>query len=361
MKVTIVGAGNGGYSHASMIAKQGHEVTLLKTSNFGQNESFDWVQQNRKIKYKFHDQSGIAVIKNATRNIEQAITSADVILIITQSIVHKDLAEKITPYLRDGQIVVVMPGYCGSLYFFNKCTKNVIFMESESLPYDARITGIGEVDILFENIRNPLAAIPSVMTDKAMIVMNKLLPRFTKRNSIIESAFHNPNLIVHTIGTIMNVARIEYSGGEFWMYREAFTPTIWRLIDHLDTEKCDILDYFGLPRQSFADSFKFRTYEDLNHDSMTAFKHYAAEGSPKGPTDAKTRYITEDVPMGLCFMSSIGKKIGIDTPICDSLIYIASAMHDVDYYLQGRTLENFGLGNYTKQQLIDFFLTGKKA
>lgn len=81
-------------------------------------------------------------------------------------------------------------------------------------------------------------------------------------------------------------------------------------------------------------------------------------GSPKGPSDAKTRDITEDVPMGLCFMSSIGGKIGVETPICDSLIKIASAMHDVDYYIKGRTLEEFGLAELDKKDILELLRNG---
>jgi opine dehydrogenase len=156
----------------------------------------------------------------------------------------------------------------------------------------------------------------------------------------------------------MSVGRIEYSQGEFWMYREAFTPTIWRLIEDLDSEKRAILGYFKLPMQGFLESFKYRTCDDMSADPMEMFYHYAQFGSPKGPSDAQTRYITEDVPMGLCFMSSIGKKANISTPVCNALITIASSMHQKDYYAKGRTLEKLGIGDYSVGELKSILKEG---
>jgi opine dehydrogenase len=359
MRVTIVGAGNAGYSHSAMFSERGHEVTLLKTTHLMYDDSFEWLKEHKQISYIKDGLKGKVKLHKATRNIEEAISGAEVIFVLTQSVAHKHLSEMITPYLKEGQALVVSPGYCGSFYFSTKCKgKNILFAEGESLPFDARITGIGIVDICNENVRNPLGFFPSNRTKEGIQKMKEVLPSFTERNNILESAFHNPNLIVHTVGAIMSVGRIEYSKGDFWMYREAFTPTIWRLINKLDQEKCNILGYFNLPRQSFADSFQFRTYEDLEEDSMVAFKHYAMHGSPKGPLDAKTRYITEDVPMGLCFMSSVGKKIGIETPVCNSLIEIASAMHDVDYFKIGRTLKDLGMEKYTQSELLSLLRTG---
>ena len=91
---------------------------------------------------------------------------------------------------------------------------------------------------------------------------------------------------------------------------------------------------------------------------MEALRHYAQYGSPKGPVDAQTRYITEDVPMGLCFMSSIGRKANIPTPVCDALIAIASSMHQKDYCAEGRTLGQLGIDHYSVSELKNILKNG---
>lgn len=342
-----------------MIAKRGHLVTVVKTTRLMHEDSFDVLSRTKQIEYEKGDDKGVVGIEEATRDLPNAVSQADVIFVLTQSVAHENLSELISPHLRKGQILLVSPGYAGSFYFSTKCKgKGVMFAEGESLPFDSRIIAPGKVNICFENVRNPIGIFPSVKTEETLTRLKDILPRFTARQDVLESAFHNPNLIVHTVGAIMSVSRIEYSQGEFWMYREAFTPTIWKLIEDLDSEKKAILEYFELPMQSFAESFQYRTYDDLSADPMEAFRHYAQFGSPKGPSDAQTRYITEDVPMGLCFMSSIGKKANIPTPICDALITITSSMHQKDYYAKGRTLGHLGIGHYSVDELKSILKEG---
>jgi opine dehydrogenase len=361
MIVTIVGAGNAGYSHSCKLALAGHKVRLLKTSHAMHDESFEKVCATGGIRCIDDTQGGkVSFIRldMATRDAGRAIPGADVVFVTTQSLQHEAVSDLIAPLIEDNQLVIVAPGYMGSIYFRRKSrARNVLFAEGESMPYDARIVENGTVHVLFENVRNPLAFMPVSRKEEGLARVQRLLPRFHVRESILESAFHNPNLIVHTIGTIMSAARIEYSKGEFWMYREAFTPSTWNLIHDLDAEKLAILKAFNLPQQTFAHSFQFRTYEDLSADALTVMKHYAYHGSPKGPDVVNHRYICEDVPMGLCLMSSIGRKFGISTPICDSLISIASSLLQRDFWKEGRTLDRLGLGDMDRDGIVRYVTT----
>lgn len=49
--------------------------------------------------------------------------------------------------------------------------------------------------------------------------------------------------------------------------------------------------------------------------------------------------------MGICLLSSWGKMLKISTPICDSLIALASAINKTDYFKQARTVEKLGIKN----------------
>ena len=154
------------------------------------------------------------------------------------------------------------------------------------------------------------------------------------RKNILESTLHNPNLIVHPIGVLFSAARIEYSKGEFWIYKEAFTESVANVIHRFDKERNAVLTLFGSEYLSYFDAAKWRNEADLAKDSYEVFIQSFGESANKGPSSLNTRYLYEDVPMGLCLLSSIGKVLNIPTPIADSIIHLASALLDKDFWDQ---------------------------
>ena len=85
--------------------------------------------------------------------------------------------------------------------------------------------------ILFKNRRNAVSFLPKSRADEGLDYISTLVDTYKfKRQNLVESALHNPNLVVHTIGVIMSASRIEMMKGEFWMYKESFSPAIWNLM-----------------------------------------------------------------------------------------------------------------------------------
>ena len=359
MNITVVGAGNAGCAATAMLSLRGHDVTLYEFWDIPNNKNFACIREHGTITATHDGKKNRASVHAATDDEAAAFREAEVVLIFTQTIAHPMLAEKIAPFLRDGQVVVLAPGYCGSLYFLKQTgSKDIIYGEGESIPFDARLSGPGQVTINFTNIRNPIGFLPARRKDEGLAKIRGALETYCCRDTVLESALHNPNLIVHTVGAIMSVARIEYSKGDFSMYEEAFTPCIWSLLVRLDEEKHAVVDKLGLRFQSFVDGFSFRTSEENSQDSLSAFKHYTTAGRPPGPSDPRTRYITEDVPMGLCLLESCGRKVAVPTPVCSALIDIASALHETDYRRAGRTLEHLGIASLSLKELHKFLENG---
>lgn len=357
MNVTIVGAGNAGCAHAFRLAQLGHDVTLLKTSCSLHDENFEHICRTKTLSCIDNTCGGLrstVCLKSITRDCTSAIQSAEAIIITVQSLYHEAVATAIAPLFRSGQKVLVVPGYMGSLFFkkYSQCS-DIIFAEGESTCIDARIVEPGLVNLLFANVRNALAFLPASSAKEGLVFFDNLFGCYKYgRKHIIDSAMHNPNLIVHTVGAIMSASRIEYSNGDFWMYREAFTPSVWKLIERLDAEKMSIHEFLGCPRIPYLEACKFRNEEDHTKDALSVFRYYAQNGAPKGPSSLNNRYIYEDVPMGLVLMSSIGRRFVISTPVCDSLIEISNGLLNQDFRAVGRTLNTLGVNDLSRADIL---------
>ena len=350
MKITVVGAGHGGTTIAADLKKKGHLVTLLKTSKGLHNEHFEYLVKNKgEITISDSSEETTVNLDLVTTDVELAITGAEIIIIYVQTNYHEQVIKRIIPFMTEEQIVLLEPGYLSTAYFLKyEKEKNFTIVEAQSSPIDCRIVEPGKVKVLFKNVRNPV----SIFTERDEKViqekLNKLQYNFVYLKSIIEAALHNPNLIVHTIGGIMSIPRIEFTGGDYWMYKEVFTPHIWNLVESLDNEKMDVLEKIGAERLPYVEACRFRNFEDLTIDAKDAFREYAKNSSPEGPFVADSRFITEDVPEGLVLLESLGMMLNVETPTCTGLINTASAALNVDFRENARTVEVLGKENLEK-------------
>lgn len=345
MNVTVVGCGHAGSTIAADLSLKGHNVTLLKTSNKLHNEHFEKIYKEQKINITENNISKDANLV-VTTNFEEAITSANLIILYIQTNYHENVIKKICKYISDGQIILIEPGYLSTSYFLKHTNKDITIVEAESSPIDCRIISPGKVQVLFKNVVNPVGVYPRKNIPLAKEKLSKLDYNFEYISTVVEAALHNPNLIVHTIGAIFSIPRIEYTnkyGGNYSMYREVFTPHIWNLVLSLDEEKMNVLEKLGCDRLSYVDACKKRNSNDDNRDATEVFFDYAHNSSPSGPDIPDSRYITEDVPEGLVLLESLGKVLNIKTPTCSGLINCANALLKCDFRQEGRTIEKLGI------------------
>lgn len=347
MKIAILGAGNSGCALAADYAGRGHEVTLIKTSHSLHDDNFRYLTENGgwMVMHEFGKESACK-ISRLTRDISE-VRGQEAVLLCTQTGFHAEVLERTVPYLEAGQILLINPGYLSTAYALGKGLKDgVMVAEAESNFIDGRISEPGHFKAGFRNVRNPIGIYPSERTAEAAGKLDKMGTPFVYLGSVAEAALHNPNMIVHTVGAIMSIPRIEATNGDYCMYHEVFTPSVWKLLEALDKEKMDILEALGFERLAYAEACKFRNSLDEKRDAKEVFFDYASMPErAKGPQSVNSRYITEDVPQGLVLMESLGRVLGISVPVCTALIELASASVGTDFRKNGRTLERLGEEN----------------
>ena len=363
MNILIIGFGNAGSGIAADLAIKGHSISVLKTSDSMHSAHFERVLSDRKITLMEKGVSRVARLECLTKAPQEAFkTYPDVIMVTTQSLQHEHVFGTIVPFLRAGTIVLLEPGNAGSLLLARfKLPKEIFIAEATSTPVDVRISQPGEVEVLFRNVRNPLGFLPLDKSQYPLQQLQMLYPNFYCLGHTLAAALHNPNLIVHTVGSLLSVPRIEYSDGEFWMYKEGFTKSVWNVIEALDAEKMEILRSLGADPIPYLEIAKIRNAEDLSIDARAMFDIYCQTGSPKGPFSINTRYIYEDVPKGLVLLESLGRLLKCVTPTASMLIDLAQTYTKEDFRKAGSSLQRLGISEHTVESLLAWLNSGTQA
>jgi len=355
--ITIIGAGNGGFAMAADLALSGWKVNLYELPRF--KENLTPLLKERGIHITGAANTGFAKLPKITLDIEEAIEDAFCLMVNMVSLAHDEIAELLAPVIQEDQALFILPGNAGSLVFakaFRKKGKQMRapIAETLTLPYGCRKTGPTSVNISRLLGKNFLAAFPSRNNEKALTLFQALYPKTLLMTNVLEVAINNPNIILHPAPSMLNMARIEFSKGDFGLYQEGFSPSVMRVMDGLDQEVMAIQKAFALPVQSCKQLFETR-YEK-SFDEQFAFMRKAGN---RGPFDVRTRYITEDVPVGMVLIASLGRKLGVPTPTFDATIQLCGLMNETDYWKEGRTLERLGLEAMTPDQLKNYLKDGE--
>lgn len=344
MNISVLGAGNGGTAVAAELSLRGHNINLIKTSHAMHDDNFDYlIENNGRVVIHEKGESVTAHIKNVTRDLS-VLSDSEIVIIYIQTNYHENLIKRIKPYLCDGQILLINPGYLSTAYVLKHCSDiDLTICEAQSSFVDCRISRPGHIKVGFRNVRNPIGIYPAGRTEESKEILNELGYPLVYLPSVIEAALHNPNLIVHTVGAIMSIPRIEKTKGDYCMYHEVFTPSVWRILEALDGEKMNVMEKLGSKRISYVEACKYRNTLDDARDAKEVFFWYAKMPTrAKGPIKVDSRYISEDVPQGLVLLETLGIKLKVKTPVCTGLINIATAALGRELRLEGRTLESLG-------------------
>jgi opine dehydrogenase len=359
-RVAVLGGGAGGHIVAAECTWAGHEATLYEAPEFA--STIAGIRESRLVRALGRGPDPVpAKLAGVTTNVAEAVPGAEIVFVIVPCFGHEPMAQAIAPHLSNGQAVVFLGEGSGALVM-RKVLRDrgmradVLLGETNTLPYLARMRGPGLVHAIWKKGGTLLAAYPGRRTGELLTKLQPIWPYMSGATNVLETTLINFNAIDHVATMICNAGFLETRTTMCLLWGEGASPGVARAIEAVDREILAIRAALGLTdrtpyrdflfAQGFIDARQPTTHEAIHKSTL------AVSTFPCGPNALQSRYLTEDVPYAHVLIADIGDAVGVETPVIDGLIALASAMNADDYKRRGRTLAGLGLGGLGRDALV---------
>lgn len=398
--IAVLGGGAVGKTCAADMKLAGSNVRLYDMMPFAEKTLenlektgilLDGVQRNL---YCF-ERSGRAFLDMVTSDMSEAVRGAGLIVVAAPAFAHEPFFRELIPCLEDGQVVHIFTDNYGSLLLRRLmremgCNKQVIVGGWSSAPYGTRLETVGKftfphVGVKYRAITLRGASIP--MTDiHDFMESAQYLPCIDAvihgngpeaGNTVLDIGFSNINPVIHVPATILGVSTMEnwgvifggYEKNSYSMYSHGLCPSICQVQYQFFEEEKALAHAIGvgIPNYSYESFFSRRSvltqeYMGLDQDGkdnvVFPLDQPSTEGNT-GPNSIHHRYLTEDVPVGCKIYHDLGVQYQVPTPVVDSMIILAGAMHKKNFLDTSKyNLAYLGIDNMPKEELLAYLNEG---
>jgi opine dehydrogenase len=353
--VAVLGGGNGGHMMAVDLTVRGYPVHFYDHPQF--EKSFKPTLTKGAVEAVGIGPRGNFPIHQLSMDMGETLSGVNWIHVVIPSNGHDLFFQEMLPHLRDGQKVVIWAGDFGALRLKKMLAqrgkdKGVTIIETNTLPYGTRLEGPAKINLLLTAPKVMAATLPASTMNEVIDEFRAMFPCIVEAKHVIAAAFNNPNPIVHPPGSLLNTGRIQYSHGDFYMYREGITEAVAFVIREIYEESRRVAEAFDFEMIQYRDTDFRTTASIMGVEFVAPFDTLGVIASIIGPSSLKDRYITEDLPFGLVPRSELGRLVNVPTPIIDGIVSIGCVVCQEDYWKRGRTLETLGLEGLTNDQIL---------
>lgn len=355
-RITVLGAGNGGQTMAGYLAAKGNQVTLFEHPDF--EEKLLKIREKGKITLQGAlNCSG--KLELVTSDPEEAVRNTDIIYLVAPTFAQKPMFELVAPFLKDGQIIVLLPGNFGSLSLKKLLQEKGIearlgIAEADTIPFACRQIEPGNIDVWGMKKTMSLASLPGNDIDRIISEIQDYFPLpLEPAPNVMAIGLYNTNMILHCPTMIMNAGRIESDREGFRFYKDGMSDSVCKVMEAMDEERMDVGKALGIELLSNMDDMQkiYQLEGETLRETILNNPVYCEHGKDS-PSVMGHRYLTEDVPYLLVPVSELGRLLGIPTPVIDSIILLAGIVNGTDYFSTGITLEDLGLKGLSGEEII---------
>ncbi len=362
VRVSVLGAGNGGCAIAADLVRRGVACTLFDLPEF--ERVLAPIRQAGALRL-----SGVlgdvrVEAPPITTDVGEAVAAADVLLVVVPAFAQVAFAEACAPHLREGQLVVLVPGGTGGALTTAEVLRRaghldgVTVAETLSLPFACR--KVDPVHVRVGGLKHdlPIAAFPATGSGRAAELLDGIFPSsLAVASNVLETSLNNLNAVDHPVPVLLNAGWIETTGGDFRFYNDGVSRSVARVMDAVDADRLAVVGALGFP-QVAATEWDRRLYGLVGSSTYELNRDSWVHADIRAPSQLRSRYLTEDIPFGLVPMASIAHELGVETPAIDLVIGLGSLLLEEDLRAAGRTAASLGLAGLSAQQMIQFVQTG---
>lgn len=359
MNFAVVGTGPGGLAMAGHLAILGQEVRVYgRDPNVVRN-----LAARRKVVLRGAIE-GAGVIQTASTCMKDVVPDTDAVIVIVPAQGHRSIARLVAPYLRNHQILVLMPGRTAGCLEFAHCLReagsraDIDLAETQTIIHTCRKTQ-GEESIHVLGVKRSVN-VASLPYDRISRIIEFFCPLFPQLNAVEDTrvtGLGNVGAILHPAPTLFNLGRIEMAPSPFRYYIDGISPSIARFLERIDAERCEVAASLCVRVDSTVEWLR-SVYGTNGNDLYNCLQGTEYYRTIQAPSTIEHRYILEDVPTGLVPISEVGRVCGVATPFTDLIIELASRVLGRDYRLSGRNLIELGLAKQSIEKIIDAFRGG---
>lgn len=352
MRVAVLGSGNGGLACAFELSKAGRDVALFDLPEF--DTQIAAVAEAGGITAT-GALSGFSPVVSAGHDIVTALDGAELVLVVGPAYATPPMAEVCRGLLKPPMAVLVCPSSCAGALTVVRVAglspdDGVVVGETSTLPYAVRISAPGRINVFHRLTHGTfLAATPPSDTDRLFAMVEDVWP-LVKADSVLQTTLQNGNPVIHPAVSLLNAGPID-RGDDFLFYEQGVTEGVGRLIEAVDRERLAIGDALGVrvlsePAIGVLQGYMTEENYSTGYSRAPGFLGIGAQDR------LDHRYLTEDVGYGLVFLTDLASRLGVRTPVMDSVIRIASIVLARDFRAeQARTLASLGYGDLNAEEL----------
>ena len=355
-KIAVLGGGNGALAFAAYLSLKGERVCLWEFPEF--RGGIARIYQNHRIEATGAVE-GEAEIE-CCEELGRVIEGAKLLMAVVPAFAHRRLAEEVASVLKEDLVLVLNPGRTGGALevasVLGRRGKSIPVAEAQTLLFACRRKG--ERAVHFNGVKDSvrIGVFPARHSGRVMAGLGEILPQFRLVPDVLTTSLGNMGAVLHPASAILNAGLIQ-SGRAYDYYRETMSQAVADVIEKVDRERMAVARAAGAEvfsvQQWLCESYAIE--EASLYDMLQGNKAY--QGIP-GPANIRTRYILEDVPMGLVPMEAFGEFYGVSTPAISALVSLADSLVGEEFRLSGRNFDHLGLTGFTLSKMESYLRDG---